>query len=257
MQTKTKRAASSPDTSPYVHKKKEKFSLDLKIRDLPWTEKQKQFIEIAMDKKTRIMIVSGPAGSSKSLLAVYCALQKINQKTTSEIIYTRVPVEACDYGIGYIKGDQAAKMSPYIEPCIDKLRELLMAQQITALLNDQRIVGTPLGFMRGLNLTGTVIFDECQNGTLQNFLLVLSRMANFSNLFVLGDMSQQDTKKSGFKKVFDAFNNDKAKDHGIHTFEFGKEDIMRSKSLSYIIETFEEINKPPADPGAWRPSVKV
>ena len=239
----------TPDTSPYVHKKKAKFSGDFKINELPWTEKQKEFIKLGLDKKTNIVLVNGPAGTSKTILSVYCALKKLMEGRSKEIIYTRVPVESCDYGIGYIKGDQANKMAPYIEPCVDKLRELLASPQITALINDERVIGVPLGFMRGLNLTGTVIFDEAQNATVDNMLLVMSRMANFSTLYILGDTQQQDTKKSGFLKVFNSFNNDDARAHGIHTFEFTKDDIVRSAFLHYIIEMFENLNKQ----GEWRP----
>ncbi len=234
-------ATESKDTSPYVHKSKPKITLDLKINELPWTPRQKEFINLALNKNTKMIICKGVAGTAKTILSVYCALQKLNQKKCSEIIYTRVPVEACKFGIGFIKGSTDEKMSPYIEPCVDKLRELLPQQHITALINDDRVIGIPVGFLRGLNLTGVTILDEAQNCDLQTLLLVMSRMAKYSLLMIAGDVQQQDTKDSGFNKVYNAFNNDIAKEKGIHTFEFDKSDIMRSDILSYIIETFEEI----------------
>jgi len=68
-------------------------------------------------------------------------------------------------------------------------------------------------------------------------------MANFSTLFICGDVQQSDIKQSGFSKVFELFDKDCAKKRGIHTFEFGKSDIVRSEILSYIIEQFENIQK--------------
>jgi len=92
------------DVSPYTEKKKTKSNIELNIRELPWTDKQKQFIKLASDKNTKVIITKGVAGTSKTLLAVYCSLQKIKDKKISEIYYSRVPVEASVHGIGYIKG---------------------------------------------------------------------------------------------------------------------------------------------------------
>jgi phosphate starvation-inducible protein PhoH and related proteins len=232
------------DTSPYVDKKRAKVTIDLTMRELPWTDKQKQFFELALNKNTKILIVKGVAGTSKTLLSVACALKKIQEKKSSEIYYSRVPVESSIHGIGYIKGTTEEKMGPYIQPLVDKLNELLPDPQVKALLNDNRIHGLPLGFLRGLNISNaTFIMDEAQNCRVEDFLLVMSRMANFSNLFVLGDAQQSDIRNSGFEKVFHLFDNDAAKEKGIYTFQFGKEDIVRSEVLSFIIEAFESLRK--------------
>jgi phosphate starvation-inducible protein PhoH len=232
------------DGSPYTEKKKTKSNIELNIRELPWTDKQIEFIKLASDKNTKVIITKGVAGTSKTLLAVYCSLQKIKDKKISEIYYSRVPVEASVHGIGYIKGTSEEKMSPYTHPMVDKLNELLTEPQVKALMADERIVGIPLGFLRGLNISNSsFIMDEAQNCRVEDFLLVMTRMAKFSTLFICGDAQQSDIKQSGFTKVFDLFNNEESKKRGIHTFEFGKEDIVRSEILSYIIEQFENIKK--------------
>jgi phosphate starvation-inducible protein PhoH len=71
----------------------------------------------------------------------------------------------------------------------------------------------------------------------------MTRMAKFSTLFICGDAQQSDIKQSGFCKVFEMFDNEDAKKRGIYTFEFGKEDIVRSEILAYIIEQFENNRK--------------
>ena len=232
------------DSSPYTEKKKTKSNIELNIRELPWTDKQIEFIKLASDKNTKVIITKGVAGTSKTLLAVYCSLQKIKDKKISEIYYSRVPVEASVHGIGYIKGTSEEKMSPYTHPMVDKLNELLTEPQVKALMMDERIVGIPLGFLRGLNISNaSFIMDEAQNCRVEDFLLVMTRMAKFSTLFICGDAQQSDIKQSGFTKVFDLFNNEESKKRGIYTFEFGKDDIVRSEILSYIIEQFENIKK--------------
>lgn len=232
------------DVSPYTEKKKSKVTVALNIRELPWTDKQKEFISLANNKQTKVIITRGVAGTSKTLLAVYCALQKIQEKKISEIYYSRVPVESSVHGIGYIKGTSEEKMSPYTHPLLDKLNELLTDPQVKALMNDERIIGIPLGFLRGLNISNAAfIMDEAQNCRVEDFLLVMTRMAKFSTLFVCGDAQQSDIKQSGFNKVFELFDNQDSKDRGIHTFEFGKEDIVRSEILSYIIEQFESLKR--------------
>lgn len=232
------------DVSPYTEKKKTKLNLEINIRELPWTDKQKEFISLANDKNTKVIITRGVAGTSKTLLAVYCALQKIKNKKSSEIYYSRVPVESSIHGIGFIKGTSEEKMSPYTHPLIDKLNELLTEPHIKALMNDERIVGIPLGFLRGLNISNaSFILDEAQNCRVEDFLLVMTRMAKFSTLFICGDAQQSDIKQSGFNKVFSLFDNEESRKNGIYTFEFDKKDIVRSEILSYIIESFENLNK--------------
>jgi len=232
------------DVSPYTEKKKTKSSIELNIRELPWTDKQIEFIKLANNKNTKVIITKGVAGTSKTLLAVYCSLQKIKEKKISEIYYSRVPVEASVHGIGFIKGTSEEKMSPYTHPMVDKLNELLTEPHVKALMADERIVGIPLGFLRGLNISNaSFIMDEAQNCRIEDFLLVMTRMAKFSTLFICGDAQQSDIKQSGFGKVFEIFNNEESKQRGIHTFEFGKEDIVRSEILAYIIEQFENIKK--------------
>ena len=237
-----KKQEKTRDVSPYTEKKKTKVTIDLSIRELPWTDKQKQFIDLALHKDTKVIILKGVAGTAKTILAVYSALRLIKEKKASEIYYSRVPVEASVHGIGYIKGTSEEKMSPYTQPLVDKLNELLPVPHVKSLMMDERIIGVPLGFLRGLNISNaTFIMDEAQNCRVEDFLLVMTRMTTFSKLFICGDAQQSDIRQSGFCTVFDLFNNEESKNNGIHTFEFGKEDIVRSEILSYIIEKFEKL----------------
>ena len=74
----------------------------IKLKQFPWTNKQKEFFKVALHPDTKIVLVNGPAGSSKTLLATYCALQLLNMKVISDIMYLRSAVESSDRSLGYL-----------------------------------------------------------------------------------------------------------------------------------------------------------
>ena len=155
---------SKEDKSIKVHQR-DKVKEDLKIRDLNWTEKQKEFIKLALDKKTKLIFISGPAGSSKTLLSVYCSLHLMKDKKISEIMYIRSPVESSDSKIGFLPGDADEKLKYYNLPFADKLEELLNKGQIDTLMQQERIKGHPLSFVRGMSWNcKSIILDECFPG---------------------------------------------------------------------------------------------
>jgi phosphate starvation-inducible PhoH-like protein len=230
------------DRSPRVSQR-EKINFTLNLRGLDWTEKQKAFIELATSKQAKIIFLSGPAGTSKSILAVFCALQMLNEKKVSDIIYVRTIIESATTSMGTLPGDENDKLKFFVAVLNDKLEELLSTADIKKLYADERIKGMPVNYLRGASYNAkAVIVDEAQNGTFGELLTCLTRIGKFSKYFILGDPMQTDLKhkdQSGFKPMFDIFNTDKAQDEGIYCVEFGKEDIMRSEILKFIIEQVE------------------
>ena len=85
----------------------------IKLNQLPWTEKQIDFFRIALDKETKVLFVNGPAGTSKSLLAVYCGLQLLNMKIIDEIMYLRSAVESSASSLGFLPGSAEEKLKFY------------------------------------------------------------------------------------------------------------------------------------------------
>jgi phosphate starvation-inducible PhoH-like protein len=239
-------SATVKDTSPKVHQR-EKINFTLNLKGLDWTEKQKAFIELATHKDTRIIFLSGPAGTSKSILAVFCALQLLNERKISDIIYVRTIVESAAQSMGTLPGDENDKLKFFVAVLHDKLEELLSAGDIKRLYADERVKGMPVNYLRGASYNAkAVIVDEAQNGTFNELLTCLTRIGKFTKYFILGDPTQSDLKhkdQSGFKPMFDIFNTDKAQQQGIYCVEFGKEDIMRSEILKFIIEQIEEYKK--------------
>lgn len=230
------------DKSPRVHQR-EKINFTLSLRGLDWTEKQKAFIELATNKDTKIIFLSGPAGTSKSILAVYCALQLLNEKRISDIIYIRTIVESATQSMGTLPGDENDKLKFFVAVLNDKLEELLPAGDIKKLHLDERVKGMPVNYLRGASYNAkAVIVDEAQNGTFNELLTCLTRIGKFTKYFILGDPMQSDLKnkdQSGFKPMFNIFNTEQAKQEGIHCVEFTKDDIMRSEILKFIIDQVE------------------
>ena len=97
----------------------------IRINQFPWTEKQKEFFKVALHPSTNIVFVNGPAGTSKTLLSVYCALQMLNMKVISDIMYLRSAVESSDKSLGFLPGTADEKLKFFNLPFLDKLDELL------------------------------------------------------------------------------------------------------------------------------------
>ncbi len=241
MKTKRNEISNVKDTSPTIpQRNKIKNTLSINQRDL--TEKQTKFLQLALDKTVKIIFVSGPAGSAKSYMAVYSALTLLNQRRVSDLIYIRSAVECADSKIGFLPGLIEEKMQPYIQPLIDKLEELLPKNEIELLKKEERIIGMPINFLRGLNWNAkTIILDEAQNCTYKEIFTLITRIGEFSKVFILGDPDQSDINgKSGFIKMVSYFDDEESKINGIQVFKFTDEDILRSKLVQFIIKKIKK-----------------
>lgn len=241
----TKTVSLSGDNSPYVFQR-DKISYDLSIKELPWTEKQKAVIDLIIDKHTKVVFLNGPAGCSKSLLAVYCGLKLLNSKRVTELVYVRSIVESATRSLGSLPGESDEKFKPFAVPLIDKMDELLRDHDQKKLFDDERVKPMPVNFLRGASFNvNIVIADEMQNAVYSEIQTIMTRIGQFSKLILCGDPAQSDlpTGKSGFLDVYNAFNNEEARTKGIFCVEFTEEDIMRSEICKYIVTKFTELKK--------------
>jgi phosphate starvation-inducible PhoH-like protein len=238
----------SVDRSPYVAQRN-KIDYELKIKELPWTEKQKAIIELFLHKKTKLMVLKGPAGTSKTILSMYLGLQLLNTKKVSDIVLVRSAVESSDSKLGYLPGDMMEKFGVYLAPFNEKFNELLEEQQIRRLEKDNRIAVCPINFARGLHFSVKfVCCDESQNLTPRELQTLFTRIGEFSKVIICGDPDQSDLPagKSGFNTVYNAFNNADAQAHGIYCVELGEEDIVRSELCKYVTHVFKSLLLLPA-----------
>ncbi len=234
------------DRSPYVVQRN-KIDYELKIRELPWSEKQKAIIDLFLHKKTKLLILKGPAGTSKTILAMYIGLQLLNAKKVSDIVLVRSAVESADSKLGYLPGDMMEKFGVYLAPFNEKFNELLDENQIKRLEKDNRIAVCPINFARGLHFSVKyVCCDESQNLTLRELQTLFTRLGEFSKMIICGDPDQSDlpTGKSGFNAVYNVFNNSESQDHGIFCVELTEEDIVRSELCKYVTGIFKTIIPP-------------
>jgi phosphate starvation-inducible PhoH-like protein len=215
------------------------FKTKINVKGKNLSDKQRLFSEIAGDKNTNIMFVSGPAGSTKTYMAVYSALRLLQKNEDLDLMYVRTAIESADKGLGALPGTLEEKFNPYMAPLEDKLDEMLPKNVPVKedLIKDGRIQAMPINFLRGANwINKIVVADESQNFTFQELVTLITRLGDGSKLFICGDVMQSDINgKSGFKKMINLFNDKQSKQKGIHNFEFDESDIFRSEILKYII----------------------
>jgi phosphate starvation-inducible PhoH-like protein len=240
---KKQKPKQKPDTSPQVYQR-EKINWELKIRELPWTEKQKAFLTLVDHKDTKIIFLTGPAGTSKTTVAVRAGLQMLNSKKVSDLVFIRAAVESGDSKLGMLPGDIDDKVGEYMTPFDDKLEELLPTADRQKLKAEKRLIYKPVNFCRGASWTARcIIVDEAQNLTLNELQTILTRVGMFSKIIICADPAQSDlptNKQGGFKICSEIFNTEKAQNTGIYSVHFTNEDIVRSPLCKFIVETFEE-----------------
>jgi phosphate starvation-inducible PhoH-like protein len=230
------------DTSPKIHQN-DKLKDCIKINDRELTPKQVELLKTLRDKDTKMVFISGPAGTSKTFTSILAGLHLINEKRVSEIIYVRSAVESSDSKLGFLPGEMDDKLSPYVQPLIDKLEELLQRSDIEKLKKEERIHGFPINFLRGLNWNAKVIVaDEAQNMTKKELITLITRVGEFSKLYICGDPDQSDINgKSGFTQIMNIFDDEESKQNGIFLFKFDEEDIVRSGLVKFILKKLKSI----------------
>jgi phosphate starvation-inducible protein PhoH len=127
---------------------------------------------------------------------------------------------------------------------VEKLSEFLNKGTVEWLQKEKHVDSIPIGFLRGLNWNARcIIADEAQNMTHKELVTLVTRVGEFSKVFILGDPDQSDIGlKSGFIKLTDQFRDDESKENGIHVFEFDENDIVRSALVKFIVTRLKQIS---------------
>lgn len=226
-------------------KKKTAFNIpqlkqNIVVNSLKLDDKQLRFLEKSLAKKTKIMFISGPAGTSKTYMSVYSALRLLSAEDDLDLVYVRTVIESADKGLGALPGDLAEKFNPYIMPLMDKLEEMLPKNTSlkSDLLEKGRVSAMPINFLRGASWKDKIIVaDEAQNFTFKELLTLITRIGENTKIFICGDSMQSDINdKSGFNKMCDIFNDYRSRQKGIEFFKFDEDDIKRSEILKFIIK---------------------
>jgi len=215
------------------------------VNSVKLTERQKQFLKIALSPHTNIIYIDGPAGSTKTHMAVYAALRLLGPSHNLDLLYVRTIIESAEKGIGALPGAMEEKFNPYMAPLNDKLYELLPHNTTIQkeLIEQNRIQAIPVNFLRGASWKNKIVIaDEAQNFSYKELVTLITRIGDGTKLFICGDFMQSDINgKTGFGTITSLFNDEESKKEGIHTFSFGIEDIKRSKILKYIISRLQNV----------------
>ena len=201
---------------------------------------QKSFIDTINTNTVTFGI--GAAGTGKTFLAVACAVNALEKRLVKKIILVRPAIEAGEK-LGFLPGDLAEKVDPYLQPLYDSLYECLGYETVNKLLEKKVIEIAPLAYMRGRTLNDAfIILDEAQNTTISQMQMFLTRIGYGSTTVVTGDVSQIDLPKdsqSGLKDCLEFILNIK----GIDAVKFGPKDVMRHKIVSSIVSEYEKRKK--------------
>lgn len=219
-----------------------RLDFKFKKREFKFTDKQQKLIEILKNPDNKIILIEGPAGVSKTLLGVYCGLTLLKEESIEKLLYIRSVDEAGHKSLGYLPGNLDEKMMMWRQPLDDKLEELVEPKDLVKVKGSDKLEVVPINYVRGASWRNSfVIFDEFQNTTLSEAKTILTRIGEDTQLVLCGDSEQADIKDSGFKRVFDMFNNDESRSKGVVTFKFTEEDIVRSEIVKYVVHKFKGV----------------
>ncbi|MBQ3401275.1 MAG: PhoH family protein, partial [Lachnospiraceae bacterium] len=200
---------------------------------------QRNYVKAIADHPVTICI--GPAGTGKTYLAIAMAVKALKNEEIERIILTRPAVEAGEH-LGFLPGDLQSKVDPYLRPLYDGLFEMLGEETFHRYLDRGIIEVAPLAYMRGRTLNSAfIIMDEAQNASLEQMLMVLTRMGEGSKIIVTGDVTQIDLKDkaSGLEKTSQIL---KGIDD-IAIISLTTRDVVRHKLVRDIIKAFEKYNE--------------
>lgn len=210
--------------------------INFKQRPFKFSEKQKTFLELALSDKAKIIFLAGPAGTSKTYMSVYAALNLLARDLTKEIIYVRSIAESAEKGLGSLPGEADHKFEPFVTPLWEKIDEMVLEQDSVWLKNSELLSAKPINYLRGASWADKLIVaDEAQNFSYKELVTLITRIGENSKMFICGDFMQSDIKSSGFRQMFNLFNDEESGDNGIYCYEFDNNDIYRSGILKYII----------------------
>ena len=180
----------------------------------------------------------GPAGTGKTYLAVACAVDALERSAVQRIVLTRPAVEAGER-LGFLPGDLAQKVDPYLRPLYDALYELMGYDKVQKAFERNAIEIAPLAFMRGRTLNNAfVILDEAQNTTPEQMKMFLTRIGFGSRAVVTGDVSQIDLPKGAMSGLIDAERVLK-RVKGIAITRFTSADVVRHPLVARIVDAYD------------------
>jgi len=190
-----------------------------------------------------LIVCNGPAGCGKTSIACDYSIQSIKEKNFDKVIITR-PTVTIQENLGHLPGTINEKMYPWTLPIFDVFHEYFTKNEVESMIKDGIIEISPLGFIQGRTFKNSVIIaDEMQNSSIEQMYMLLTRIGNNSKMIVNGDLNQN-KKDNGLRDFIIKLQRNYIEKHdmnenGIDLIEMEKEDVVRHKVVSKIIELYE------------------
>ncbi len=204
---------------------------------LPRTAKQREYLEAI--RRHELVFAIGPAGTGKTYLAVALAVEALSSRQVRRLVLCRPAVEAGER-LGFLPGDLAQKVDPYLRPLYDALYDIWEGERSRKMIEQGVVEVAPLAFMRGRTLNDSfIILDEAQNTTPEQMKMFLTRIGEGSRAIVTGDVTQIDLppgKVSGLVEAREIV----AGVEGIAVIEFDKRDVVRHELVQRIVHAYEK-----------------
>lgn len=201
------------------------------------SENQQKLVKAYLEND--MIFATGPAGSGKTYMSIALAVRSLKNKEIRKIILSRPAVEAGEK-LGFLPGDMRDKIDPYLQPLYDALEDMIPAQKLREMMEQNIIQIAPLAFMRGRTLNdAVVILDEAQNTTTAQIKMFLTRMGVNTKMIVTGDCSQVDLPRgvrSGLSEAMEILGNVP----GIGFVQMNRKDIVRHKLVTRIVEAYDK-----------------
>ncbi|MBP0598822.1 PhoH family protein [Herbaspirillum sp. LeCh32-8] len=208
------------------------------------TPHQSQYLNAILEHDITFGV--GPAGTGKTYLAVACAVDALERDAVQRIVLTRPAVEAGER-LGFLPGDLAQKVDPYLRPLYDALYDLLGFDRTQKLFEKQAIEIAPLAYMRGRTLNHAfIILDEAQNTTPEQMKMFLTRIGFGSKAVITGDVTQVDLhhgQRSGLVDALGVLSNVR----GIAFSRFTSADVVRHPLVARIVDAYDAAGNPKPD----------
>ena len=202
----------------------------------PRSLNQKRYLRAMLEHE--LVVSTGPAGTGKTYLAVAVAASALKEQKVRRIVLARPAVEAGEK-LGFLPGDLAEKVNPYLRPLYDALFDIIGFDKVSRMLEREVIEVAPLAFMRGRSLNDSfIILDEAQNTTPEQMKMFLTRIGFNSKAVVNGDITQIDLppgQQSGLKHALQVLRGEE----GIAFVRFGQSDVVRHELVQRIVGAYD------------------
>ena len=219
------------DFQPYLPQKKQRVSLHAR------SENQQLYIDKLQDDSTSIVFAIGPAGTGKTMLAVQHGIKLFQEGIVDKIVITR-PAVSVDEDLGFLPGTLNEKMAPWTRPIFDVFGEYYQQKDIAKMLDEGVIEISPLAYMRGRTFKNAyIVADECQNTTVNQMKMLLTRLGENSKMVVTGDLAQADRLSDNGLIDFCNLLSNKPTKH-IDVIQFDHHDIERHNAVKEVLAIY-------------------